>query len=87
MLSFFASYLALSSVGTWGFRYSELCLAPVAKLVVVAKRLTYQEVLDLDQKIRKAEPPPTVNFSDGKSLALSMCWYPRSHYKELSEYF
>lgn len=57
------------------------------KIVVAAQSPTYQAILDLDQKIRKFDPPPAVKSTDETSVAEFMSWFPRSHYKELSTCF
>ncbi|KAI0342425.1 hypothetical protein BDW22DRAFT_1330929 [Trametopsis cervina] len=69
--------------GVWGSRYSERCLLPAMKLLVASKQPTYEAVLRLDKEIVAFEQPsPDLHF-DSPSIAESMRWFVRSHYKEL----
>ncbi|KAI0696518.1 hypothetical protein BC835DRAFT_1271862 [Cytidiella melzeri] len=72
--------------GIWGHRCSEELLIPAMKLLVAPKQPTYQAVLELDKKIRLFNPPSCELYLDSPSTAVSMRWFSRSHYKELSEY-
>ncbi|GJE86308.1 Zn(II)2Cys6 transcription factor [Phanerochaete sordida] len=69
--------------GVWCWHILEELMLPVMKLVLSAKSPSYRDVWELDAKIRAYKFPDEHASMDSPSLALSMSWFVRSHYREL----
>ncbi|KAF8892927.1 hypothetical protein BD779DRAFT_1609955 [Infundibulicybe gibba] len=68
--------------GIWGFRASLECLIPVVKTTLAVKPPKYEDILNLDRKIRDFALPQPDNPLDERT-ATSMRIFVRSHYQDL----
>ncbi|KAF8884213.1 hypothetical protein CPB84DRAFT_172899 [Gymnopilus junonius] len=69
--------------GIWGFKASQECLIPLARLVLAAKPPNYESVMELDRKIRDLVMPRADMQGQTDRTAISMRIFVRSHYQEL----
>ncbi|KAJ3711658.1 hypothetical protein DFJ43DRAFT_1107326 [Lentinula guzmanii] len=69
--------------GVWGFQATCTCLLPLVHITLSAKQPPYEQVLEMDAKIRLAvNPKPDSDPSDDRT-AISMRTFVRSHYSHL----
>ncbi|KAH7910916.1 hypothetical protein BJ138DRAFT_49320 [Hygrophoropsis aurantiaca] len=73
--------------GTWSFRYTLECLAPVVEVTQAAKPPAYQAVLELDRKIRDFAVPVSSDPTEFERMSREMQAFVRSHYRELTLLF
>ncbi|KAH7928331.1 hypothetical protein BV22DRAFT_1005131 [Leucogyrophana mollusca] len=73
--------------GTWSFRYTLECLAPVVEVTQAVKPPSYQAILELDRKIRDFAVPMSHDGSNFERMSREMQSFVRSHYRELTLLF
>ena len=71
-------------VGRWGHCQLKELNAPLVRFVNAAKPPSYERVLELDKEFRSAALP-AIEYTETSQISVSMRWYVRSHYIELSE--
>ncbi|KAG6864818.1 hypothetical protein C0991_006939 [Blastosporella zonata] len=70
--------------GIWGFQVSVECLIPIVKTTLAVKPPSYQDIMDLDRKVRAfVKTNDTGAFSADTRTATSMAAFARSHYQAL----
>ncbi|KAF7343434.1 putative transcriptional regulatory protein C1F7.11c [Mycena venus] len=68
-------------LGVWGHQATSECLLPIVRATLAVKAPSYEQVLQLDRKIRDFGQP-LANQDDGRT-AVSMKNFIRSHYRDL----
>ncbi|KAF8842829.1 hypothetical protein BDN67DRAFT_925562 [Paxillus ammoniavirescens] len=75
--------------GTWCFRYTIECLAPVVEVTQAARPSRYDAVLELDRRIREFSIPrvESAGPEHAERISRQMQLFARSHYRELTLLF
>lgn len=70
--------------GTWSSRYTKECLAPIIEVTQAVKPPNYQNILDLDRKIREFSMPVFPDSPHFDRTPVEMRDFVQSRYRELT---